>query len=207
MIKHVLIADTHGRNDLLDGLPDGDVLIHCGDSTKYGSRVGLFAFCKAFGVLPHKDKILIAGNHDGCFIKHPEEAPAIVRDAGIHYLQDEGITLNGLNYWGIPWVPQFGEWAFMGDEVFLRNKWASIPLGVNVLISHGPPKWILDDGVGSISQYTFVNSLAPELNVFGHIHEGYGLKHIKRTAFINCSLLNLRYESVNAPVVFDLPAI
>ena len=139
MTKLVLIADTHGRNDLLTGLPDGDVLIHCGDSTKYGSRVGLFAVCKAFGTLPHKHKILIAGNHDSCFIKHPDESKKIVEAAGITYLQDEGITLDGLKYWGIPWTPIFREWAFMGNEVFLRNKWAEIPLSIDVIISHGPP--------------------------------------------------------------------
>lgn len=203
MIKHVLIADTHGRNDLLDGLPDGDVLIHAGDCTKYGSRKGLQEFADIFGSLPHKNKLLIAGNHDGCFIKHPEEARKIVEAVGIIYLQDEGITLDGLKYWGIPWTPEFFDWAFMGDENFLAEKWAQIPLNTDVIISHGPPKWILDATVGSISHYSeVIQRPGLKLNVFGHIHEGYGIEIKDKITFINCSLLNELYEPTNVPILY-----
>ncbi len=216
MTKLVLIADTHGRNDLLDGLPDGDVLIHCGDCTRYGSRAGLQEFVEIYGALPHKKKILIAGNHDGCFQKHPKEARAIVKDARVTYLEDDNIRINGLNYWGIPWTPTFNNWWFMGDEDFLAEKWAQIPASVDVIISHGPPAGILDgpEVAGSQSQADIVDILLrPRLNVFGHIHEGYGYHKKNGITYVNCSLLNEAYVPGNKPIVLyldalrDLPAI
>jgi len=207
-VKHVLISDTHGNNTLLRDLPEGDVLIHCGDVTRYGSRAGLREFAEIYGALPHKTKIMIAGNHDGCFLKHPEEARAIVAGAGIVYLQDEGIKVNGLKYWGIPWTPDFYGWHFMGDEEFLAEKWGSIPEDTDVIISHGPPRSILDAGVGGVSHFDIVSLvLQPQLNVFGHIHEGYGIQTVDETTYINCSLLNDLYQPVNQPIAFDLPAI
>ena len=80
MNKLVMISDTHGQNDLLRGIPDGDVLIHCGDSTRYGSRKGLQEFVQIYGELPHENKILIAGNHDACFERHPDEARKIAEE-------------------------------------------------------------------------------------------------------------------------------
>ena len=37
-------------------------------------------------------------------------------------------------------VPEFGKWAFMlpRGEV-LKEKWGQIPVGIDILITHGPP--------------------------------------------------------------------
>ena len=44
----------------------------------------------------------------------------------------------------------------------------------------------------------------PQLHVFGHIHEGYGERFLGGIHFVNASLCDERYRSVNAPVVVDL---
>ena len=96
----------------------------------------------------------------------------------------------------------------MGDEEFLAEKWGSIPEDTDVIISHGPPRSILDAGVGGVSHFDIVSLvLQPQLNVFGHIHEGYGIQTVDETTYINCSLLNDLYQPVNQPIAFDLPAI
>jgi len=208
-MKMVLVSDTHGQNNLLENLPMADVLIHCGDVTRYGSRDNLHEFAEAFSKCDAHYKIAIAGNHDTCFERRFIESNAIMAEQNIIYLHDDGITLDGVKFWGIPWVPTFGVWSFMADEDILAEKWARVPMGVDVIISHGPPHNILDEDahgkhVGSFEHSFAVSKLRPKLNVFGHIHEAYGVEHLNGTDYINCSLLNERYIPINKPIVYEL---
>jgi Icc-related predicted phosphoesterase len=186
------------------------VLIHCGDSTQYGSRDNLREFAEIFGECNSKYKLVIAGNHDACFAKHPKESRDILMAHHIAYLEDEQITIGGLKFWGIPWTPPFLNWYFMADEEKRIEKWEQVPDDVDVLISHGPPYTILDrltkggEHVGSIEHFDRVLLIGPTLNVFGHIHEVYGQEQYAGIDFINCSLLNFNYQMVNQPVVYEL---
>ena len=47
---------------------------------------------------------------------------------------------------------------------------------------------------------SFLQDVNPKINAFGHIHEGYGTYEDNGTIFINCSVLNRRYELVNEPI-------
>lgn len=59
------ISDTHGKLDeIVNEIPDGDVLIHAGDFTNYGDVGEVINFNAAIGTLPHKVKLVIAGNHE-----------------------------------------------------------------------------------------------------------------------------------------------
>jgi Icc-related predicted phosphoesterase len=49
-----------------------------------------------------------------------------------------------------------------------------------------------------------VERVKPALNVFGHIHEGYGVKQINDTLFVNASICNPGYNPINKPIVVDL---
>jgi Icc-related predicted phosphoesterase len=75
-----------------------------------------------------------------------------------------------------------------------------IPAEVDVLITHGPPKGILDfteydkDNVGCPLLLEKVRQVKPKVHVFGHIHEARGKKEIDDTIFINASMVTLRYE-------------
>jgi Icc-related predicted phosphoesterase len=40
--------------------------------------------------------------------------------------------------------------------------------------------------------------------VFGHIHEGYGVKEEAGTVFINAAICDNSYIAVNAPIVYTL---
>ena len=53
------------------------------------------------GTLPHKHKIIIAGNHDLAFEENPIAARSWITNA--IYLQDESVTLEGLKFYGSPW--------------------------------------------------------------------------------------------------------
>jgi Icc-related predicted phosphoesterase len=91
----------------------------------------------------------------------------------------------------------------------LRNKWHSIPSNVQILITHGPPAGILDftiDGrhAGSTSLLAELNQrVKPQLHLFGHIHEGYGICKIEETKFINASICNPDYMPIHSPLVLE----
>ena len=85
----------------------------------------------------------------------------------------------------------------------------SVPSGLDVLVTHGPPLGILDrtyDGqhVGCEDLKRTVEDKRPKLHVFGHIHEGYGVERAAATTFVNASLCDLSYRAVHAPVVMEL---
>ena len=65
-IKFVCVSDTHNLTNKIQ-VPEGDVLIHAGDFTNSGKPDEVEWFNKWLGNLPHKHKIVIAGNHDITF--------------------------------------------------------------------------------------------------------------------------------------------
>ncbi len=176
------ISDTHSYHGLLQ-VPEGiDMVIHSGDMGN--SKTGPISNneCRdaiewlASLDIPHK--VLIAGNHDVAFERgmiRKEDMP------GITYLQHEEVEVAGLKIFGSPYTPTFGEgWAFNKRRDKLSQYWAEIQEGTDVVISHGPPKGILDHSynqTGNVYERCGCNALAkkmreiqPKLCLFGHIH-------------------------------------
>lgn len=205
-MRIVCLSDTHSAHDKID-VPDGDLLIHAGDFTGHGSKQQVEAFDEWIGNLPHRYKIVIAGNHDFLFEDEPDIAVPLLKNC--IYLQDKGITLEGIKIWGSPWQPVFKNWAFNLEEKDLATKWAMIPKSTNLLITHGPPFSILDKtidyrNVGCKKLLEAVQRIKPQLHVFGHIHESYGKKAIAGTIFVNASICTLSYRPSQLPIVVDL---
>mgnify|MGYP001180488590 CR=1 FL=1 len=184
------MADTHG-NTLV--VPDADILIHAGDLTMMGTRPQVEESIAWLQSLPHRHKIFVAGNHDFLFETEPEAAEAIVRGAGIHYLRDSEVTVEGVRIWGAPWQPRFFDWAFNLDRGEpLAAKWRLIPQGLDVLVTHGPPAGYGDrcwDGrrVGCADLLEHLRRAKPRFNFFGHIHEDRGEWQVGPTRVINCT--------------------
>ena len=209
-MKIVCISDTH-----LQGwpeLPDGGVLVHSGDATLRGTLDEIGMFAGRMARAPHKYKIFVAGNHDWGFQMRPAGSRAILKDFGITYLQDSGVTIDGIKFWGAPWQPWFNSWAFnLPRGEALREKWDLIPPGTDVLITHGPPFGVMDwvdrgEHVGCEELRDAVLRVEPRLHVFGHIHNGYGRSRLGRTTCVNASICSERYEPVNEPIVVELDA-
>jgi Icc-related predicted phosphoesterase len=86
------------------------------------------------------------------------------------------------------------------------EKWNLIPKDVDILVTHGPAFGKLDYvpysnmNVGCEELIKRVNEIKPKINVFGHIHEGYGYVFDGNTHFINAAVLNGRYEFRNKPI-------
>lgn len=209
-MKICIISDTHNKHKRLGRLPDADMIIHCGDFTSMGHSHEIVDFMKWYSMLPYKYKLIIAGNHDWLFERSRLLALEKVPE-NVIYLEDSGIEIEGLNFYGIPVQPPYNNWAFNRPEEKLIEHWKAIPDNTDVLITHGPPNSIFDFSVydkihtGSPSLYfEVVDRIKPKLHCFGHIHSGYGIKVIENTTFINASNLDERYMCVNDPVLFEI---
>jgi len=208
-VKIVCISDTHQFHRRVE-VPDGDVLIHAGDFSNHGQPNAIRDFNSWMAALPHKHKIVIAGNHDFLFQNHPDQARLILSD--VTYLEDSGIEIEGVKFWGSPWSAEFGDWAFMGNEARLAEQWAKIPNDTQVLITHGPPLDIMDlvqrgERVGSKSLSSRLTELKDlKLHVFGHIHESYGIWQHPENGhiFVNASTCDVHYSPINPPIVVEL---
>jgi hypothetical protein len=76
----------------------------------------------------------------------------------------------------------------MPDEAQRDALYDTVPQGTNILITHGPPLGILDDGQGCSALRRAVIRVKPRLHCFGHVHTGYGTLSTKNT-----SSLTLRF--------------
>jgi Icc-related predicted phosphoesterase len=209
-VRMVCISDTHNFHSKID-VPDGDVLIIAGDVCVHGSVYELAAVNEFLGSLPHRHKLLVAGNHDWCFanLVEREEARRLLKNA--IYLEDSGVEINGVKYWGSPWQPEFHHWAFnLPRGPKLAEVWAKIPSDTDVLITHTPPFSILDKngngdhcGCGALLD-ALNNRVQPRIHVFGHVHESYGTLEADGTTFINASICDGQYRPINPPIVIDL---
>ena len=61
-MKLVCISDTHSMHRRIPEIPEGDVLIHSGDCLGAGTLDNLEDLNDWLGTLPHRHKIIIAGN-------------------------------------------------------------------------------------------------------------------------------------------------
>jgi predicted phosphohydrolase len=206
-MRIVALSDTHGMHELVQ-VPGGDLLIFAGDCSSQGREPEIQAFLQWFAAQPHPHKVMIAGNHDFLFEKNPDKALAMI-PPGIHYLNDSGLTIEGLKIWGSPISPRFFNWAFNRErgEAIARH-WRLIPDETDILITHGPPAGILDRTVrghetGCKDLLQHIKRVRPELHIFGHIHEEYGIIRKDGTCFVNASNADVRYRIRNAPIVIE----
>lgn len=174
-------------------VPACELLVHAGDLTRHGTREEVLAFLGWFAAQPAAARVLVAGNHDRYCETHPDELRALAAAHDVIYLCDEGVEVAGLKVWGSPATPAFRSMAFnraRGSEI--RSHWARIPAGLDLLVTHGPPRglgdrMVLGAHVGCDELLARVREVAPRAHVFGHIHEAAGRYRLadSPTEFLN----------------------
>lgn len=117
-MRIVAVADTHTFEADLPTLPDGDVFVHAGDLLRGGDLGELASVAAWIRSLPHEHKIVIAGNHDWCFVNDADAALALLGET-VTYLEDSGISVEGVRFWGSPWQPAYNDWAFNRPRLHL----------------------------------------------------------------------------------------
>ena len=204
------ISDTHTYHGFLK-VPKGiDMVIFSGDCSNPRNHIinepEVLNFLTWFATVEAKHKIMIAGNHDSS-IESKIVSKEIIESYGIIYLENEDMIIEGIKIWGGPFTPTFGNWSFMKARHKLERVWNKIPDDTDIVITHGPPKGILD------YTYDFSNNifrcgcnallkkmlvLKPKLCLFGHIHNNEDL--------INAGTLKLSIQDTifsNGSVVTD----
>lgn len=208
-MKILFISDTHSKHHRFN-FPRADMIVHAGDFTRKGTKEEVQDFLTWYQNLDFEHKILIGGNHD-FFLEHHSVAFRQMLPSNIHYLEGEGITIEGIKFWGSPITPYFMDYAFnrqRGEEI--KAYWDKIPADVDVLITHGPPYGILDKTlfqmhVGCEELRNAVQErIQPKIHAFGHIHEAYGQVKEGNTLFINASALKFKVFGTNSPIIAEI---
>ncbi len=205
-LKIDCISDTHMRHDNLD-LPGGDILIHAGDATGRGSDEEITQFLDWFQKQDYRHLVLIAGNHDWGYETKPQLWAKECESRNIHLLNDSGVELEGIKFWGSPVQPEFCNWAFnrnRGEDI--KKHWDLIPNDTDVLVTHGPPHKMRDEAprrhrsgrgghenVGCVDLWNKILETKIKMHVFGHIHEGAGHTYFMDRLFVNAASLDGRY--------------
>lgn len=211
-MKIVCASDTHNCFNYLN-VPHGDVFVHAGDLTMDGDLAEVNrALTDIHNLKGFKYKVIIAGNHDFLFEKSPALIHGLLPD-DIIYLQDSGITLDGINFYGMPWVPGLPRWAFSNRRIDWPGKLAQIPDDTNVLITHAPSFGIRDYVRPQSAKYgtiteglhlgsTKLGARVSELkqlkaHIFGHIHDSSGVSRISDSYRVNAAICDEKYEPAN----------
>jgi predicted phosphohydrolase len=171
------LSDTHGHHRDFE-IPESDVVIHAGDACNDGDMAQLVDFFQWFSNLPTKHKIFVAGNHDLIFDLDPESALDLI-PKNIVFLENQSYVIKNLVFYGAvarPWM----------------NAPHLFPKKIDVLISHGPAKGILDEGCGCELLKEIIEITKPKVHIFGHIHNSGGMNvNDSNTNFHSCSVAHL----------------
>lgn len=224
-IKITCLSDTHNMHDQIQ-LEETDILIHCGDATGRGRIHEHESFLNWYGKQKSKVKLLVAGNHDFNLSEEydsPDRAyiSQLLTNNDIILLENSTYEYESINFYGSPYTPTFGRWAFMLSGQEMKDNWEKIPLDTNILITHGPPYKILDSiiewnervqsyngffknhNVGCPDLLNKVSEMKQlKLHVFGHIHESSGETFLNdnNTLFANVASLNGNYQLKKQPI-------
>lgn len=222
-MKIVLISDLHGKHDDLTKLlpPTADMIICAGDISMFGNMNTINSFIYWFSNLDqYKYKIFIAGNHDRYFEDHHYLALTMIPE-NVIYLENSGVTINGVYIYGSPIQPTFFNWAFNVDRGEpIKKYWDMIPDHTDILVTHGPPYGVLDAsrfnqdsgtvgdavnhaGCEELSKAVF-DRVKPSLHLFGHIHPGYGKIKKEEIWFVNASNVDEKYMIANKPILINI---
>uniref|UniRef100_A0AC34QEX5 Calcineurin-like phosphoesterase domain-containing protein n=1 Tax=Panagrolaimus sp. JU765 TaxID=591449 RepID=A0AC34QEX5_9BILA len=196
-LRFVCISDTHEKlGKVLAGIPPGDVLVHCGDFTNFGEAEEIKQFDLEMAQLPHRHKIVVAGNHE------------------LGFEDGEDLALRDSKYVGRGTARGY---ELLKNCVYLQDSsitellecWKKIPDDVDVLLTHTPPLGHLDlfcgERWGCADLLEAVEKrVKPKYHVFGHVHENPGCTTNGTTVFVNAANCNNSLEPANPPIVFDL---
>jgi Icc-related predicted phosphoesterase len=206
-----LISDTHRKHQELIVPSSIDIVIFAGDCSNarspYINQIQVDEFMEWYSGLYIPHKVFVPGNHDTSIHMGLINIPS-----NITLLIDELVIIDGIKIYGSPYTPKYGEWAYMyergGDR--LSSTWEMIPDKLNILVTHGPSKGILDDighkNVGCELLATRLQNIELDVHVFGHIHECSGRIHVEsynRHMPINASVVDVRHDLANNGTVIE----
>ena len=218
-------SDLHGNLEGID--PSGvDVVVLAGDIAPLRGR-GVWhineqkkwinkKFREWTSSYPDTRFVIIPGNHDFYPIAHILFKGRDIDwkfdfSPNVHFLGDEGTEIDGVKFYGTPWVPIISySWAFEGEHDTLVDWFSKIPSGLDVLVTHSPPRIPgsdVDRSIQTNSEHFGSHELAeaiiekcPRYVFCGHIHTGFhGGVDFGSSRIYNVSRLDENYEIAYEP--------
>lgn len=183
-MKILHISDTHGIHSSLD-LDGVDVIAFTGDESNYREPImnekEFYRWFEWFESLDVWTKLYIPGNHSAYVYNNESYVKGLFKENGIEWLHQRRFVLDGVVFYGDAYSPLFGNWYYMKQRNRLHDIWEAIPDDVNVLLTHTPPKGILDlahrpnrtvEQAGCNNLFKRIKKLKDlKLHLFGHIHD------------------------------------
>ena len=199
------------------------MVVHCGDESESGdvwvNELEARDFLDWYSALNIPVKILVPGNHSTAIEKGLIDEAEYPKVKFIIHSQFE---YQGIKIFGSPYTPEFFTWAYMRPREELDKYWQTIPDAIDILITHGPPKGILDVArdidtrepvhVGSKSLARHVKErIRPRFHAFGHIHDSlmkqnFGTLKLGETLYINCACCGATGQLDHHGVIVDFAA-
>lgn len=215
-MKIAAFSDTHTHHREIH-VPEADIVIFAGDLMGSGYRHSeVKDFAKWFSLLPHRHKIIVAGNHDRLFQTDLEWCLEQFDDT-VTYLEDSSTVVDSFKIYGSPVQPAFNSWSFnVPRGTAIKAYWDKIPTDTDILVTHGPPYDILDqsngecgnDHLGCEELAKKVEIVKPRLHLFGHIHGSYGKECQKNstgwTDFFNVAICDEGYRPVHPVTIIEI---
>lgn len=160
-----VFADTHGMHWRLPIPREADILICAGDVISDFSQDGLRIFLDWFSQYPAELRIFIPGNHEIFFDFYPEIARRLI-PGNVILLEDGRFEYQGISFYSV------------SAKALQQKQWlhtaCDIPSNIDMLITHFPPKGILDEEYGDTVLRNLVEGSRPKYHFFGHIHSEGG---------------------------------
>lgn len=241
-MKIAAISDIHGYLPPIEqfyddkGEPIADVLCICGDIVPLECQRFLIGsltwfhlqFMKWAESLPVKKVLFIAGNHD-FFLENIwntyYSANGVMRGLfgtedyqnKILYLQDTEYIIDGIKFYGTPWVKDLSNWAFYADNDDIKEIFAEIPKDTDVLLTHMPAtigdagkvlqegrNFNRDFGSKELSK-VITNRSNLKYALCGHVHSGNHIPTtIGNTHIVNVSTKDEDYNVKYPIFVFEI---
>lgn len=224
-IKIIHISDTHNYHNYISIPKDIkiDMVIHSGDAANNKdpniNSNELMDFLDWYEKFPATYKIFVPGNHETSMEKWLVNREDFEK-RGIILLKHESIEIEGVNIFGSPYTPSFRDgWAYNIKRSKLYDYWQEIPENTDILVTHGPPMFILDQDLGKNlgcrSLYKRIKELSNlKIHQFGHIHDrrrsgeisiNRGIYQDPSTniRYINASCVDLDYRWLGGNIITE----
>lgn len=197
---------------------EGDVIVHSGDllpnrSFGFSAIEETFQPCwleteadRLRAWIGSRPFLFCPGNHD--FV----DPVPYLRAAGVdaRSICDSFLDVDGVGFYGFPWVPIFGSWNWMANSAERRHRLApAVDLlnqgAIDVFVGHGPMYGVLDrngneERCGSHVVREALQDVRhpPKLFLHGHIHEAAGLIGWSRGVIVSNAACTQRVLEVRA---------
>jgi Icc-related predicted phosphoesterase len=203
MARLLLFSDVHGDRDacrrLVEKAAGADVVVGAGDFCVM--RRNLQAPIDTLAAI-ETPTVLVPGNAE----TEDELRTACADWPAAYVLHGDECTLDEIAFYGIgggiPVTP-FGPWSYDFSEGEAQRLLADCPDGA-VLVSHSPPKGVVDrdsggQSLGSTAVRDTIEATQPLLTVCGHIHGSWGQEEtLASTPVVNAGPDGL-FRDVPAP--------